>query len=45
MYYSLRITTPNDGDVLIDYSKNRVDEKTLSLLFNLVRKYNLVIDA
>lgn len=35
--FSLRITTPNDGDVLLDYSKNRVNEKTLDLLFNLAR--------
>lgn len=42
IYFSLRITTPNDGDVLLDYSKNRVNEKTLGLLFNLVRKHNFV---
>lgn len=36
MHFSLRIITPQDGDVLIDYSKNRVDGKTLGLLFNLV---------
>lgn len=42
MYFSIRINTPNDGEVLLDYSKNRVDEKTLGLLFNLVRKCNLV---
>lgn len=35
--FSLRIATPNDGDVLLDYSKNRVDEKTLGLLFNLAK--------
>lgn len=40
MYFSLRLTTPNDGDVLLDYSKNRVDEKTLGLLLDLVRKKN-----
>ncbi|KAL5233491.1 hypothetical protein ACI65C_000901 [Semiaphis heraclei] len=35
--FSLRLTTPNDGDVLLDYSKNRVDKKTLNLLFNLAK--------
>ncbi|XP_025207471.1 glucose-6-phosphate isomerase [Melanaphis sacchari] len=35
--FSLRLTTPNDGDVLLDYSKNRVNEKTLDLLFNLAK--------
>jgi len=35
--FSLRLNTPNDGDVLLDYSKNRVNEKTLDLLFNLAK--------
>ena len=29
--------TGEDGDLLLDYSKNIVSEKTMKLLFNLVR--------
>jgi len=35
--FSVRIETPEDGDILIDYSKNLVDEETMKLLFNLAR--------
>ncbi|XP_026332727.1 glucose-6-phosphate isomerase [Hyposmocoma kahamanoa] len=35
--FSLRIPTPNDGDILLDYSKNRVDGATMALLLNLAR--------
>ncbi|XP_047540001.1 glucose-6-phosphate isomerase [Vanessa atalanta] len=35
--FSLRIPTPNDGDILLDYSKNRVDATTLGLLFQLAK--------
>nr|CAG4641535.1 EOG090X02RQ [Eurycercus lamellatus] len=35
--YSLKLSTPNDGDILIDYSKNRVDEQTLKLLLDLAK--------
>ncbi|XP_050434361.1 glucose-6-phosphate isomerase [Adelges cooleyi] len=35
--FSLRLTTPNDGDVLIDYSKNRLDEKAFGLLLDLAK--------
>lgn len=34
--FSLRL-----GDILFDYSKNRITEKTLSLLFDLARQRNL----
>lgn len=34
---SLRIPTPNDGDILLDYSKNRVDGATMALLLNLAK--------
>ncbi|XP_050505789.1 glucose-6-phosphate isomerase [Diabrotica virgifera virgifera] len=34
---SLKIATPNDGDILIDFSKNRIDEEGLKLLFDLAR--------
>ncbi|XP_025832171.1 glucose-6-phosphate isomerase [Agrilus planipennis] len=35
--FSLTIPTPNDGDILIDFSKNRVDSSVLSLLFDLAK--------
>ncbi|KAJ8938503.1 hypothetical protein NQ318_005167 [Aromia moschata] len=35
--YSLKIATPNDGDILIDYSKNRLNDEVLNLLFDLAR--------
>ncbi|XP_072388027.1 glucose-6-phosphate isomerase [Diabrotica undecimpunctata] len=34
---SLKIATPNDGDILIDFSKNRIDEEGLKLLLDLAR--------
>lgn len=41
-YISLKISTPDDGEILIDYSKNRVDDHLLKLLLDLVScKYNL----
>lgn len=33
----MTIPTPKDGDILIDYSKNRVDSEGLGLLFKLAR--------
>ncbi|KAF2896009.1 hypothetical protein ILUMI_10156 [Ignelater luminosus] len=35
--FSLKIPTPNDGDILIDYSKNRVDNTLMDLLMKLAR--------
>ncbi|XP_048484367.1 glucose-6-phosphate isomerase [Plutella xylostella] len=35
--FSLRIPTPNDGEILLDYSKNRVDSAIMALLVNLAR--------
>ncbi|XP_013191676.2 glucose-6-phosphate isomerase [Amyelois transitella] len=35
--FSLRIPTPNDGEILLDYSKNRVDDATLALLLDLAK--------
>lgn len=35
--FSLRIPTPNDGDILLDYSKNRIDAAALSLLLALAK--------
>lgn len=33
--FSLRLSTPNDGDILLDYSKNRITEEALKLLVDL----------
>ncbi|CAG9124519.1 unnamed protein product [Plutella xylostella] len=35
--FSLRIPTPSDGEILLDYSKNRVDSAIMALLVNLAR--------
>ncbi|XP_065338543.1 glucose-6-phosphate isomerase [Cloeon dipterum] len=35
--FSLNLGTPSDGTILLDYSKNRVDETTMKLLFDLAR--------
>nr|ACS27519.1 phosphoglucose isomerase [Colias eurytheme] len=39
--YSLRIPTPKDGEILLDYSKNRMDDTTFSLLLNLAKSRNV----
>uniref|UniRef100_A0A0V0G3G9 Glucose-6-phosphate isomerase n=1 Tax=Triatoma dimidiata TaxID=72491 RepID=A0A0V0G3G9_TRIDM len=39
--YSLKIETPNDGPILLDFSKNRVDDEVMDHLFKLVRARNL----
>ncbi|CAK1543514.1 unnamed protein product [Leptosia nina] len=39
--YSLCIPTPNDGEILLDYSKNRVDDNAFSLLLNLAKSRNV----
>ncbi|KAM3961359.1 LOW QUALITY PROTEIN: glucose-6-phosphate isomerase [Aphomia sociella] len=35
--FSLNIPTPNDGEILLDYSKNRVNGEILALLLNLAK--------
>ncbi|GLH03559.1 Glucose-6-phosphate isomerase [Gryllus bimaculatus] len=35
--FSLKLSTPQDGDILLDYSKNRVDDNILKMLFDLAR--------
>lgn len=35
--FSLKLSTPNDGDILIDFSKNRLDDDGLKLLLNLAK--------
>lgn len=39
--FSIRIPTPHDGDILLDYSKNRIDNEALELLLNLARSRNV----
>ncbi|CAF4859367.1 unnamed protein product [Pieris macdunnoughi] len=39
--YCLRIPTPNDGEILLDYSKNRMDDAAFSLLLNLAKSRNV----
>ena len=36
--YSASLETPLDGPFLVDYSKNRVDDAALALLFSLARE-------
>jgi len=35
--YSLTLPTPSDGDILIDYSKNRINDEVVKLLLDLAR--------
>lgn len=35
--FSLELATPQDGPILLDYSKNRINEQVLGLLYNLAR--------
>ncbi|XP_017883783.2 glucose-6-phosphate isomerase-like, partial [Ceratina calcarata] len=35
--FSLEISTPDDGPILLDYSKNRLTEEALQLLMDLAR--------
>ncbi|XP_048519166.1 glucose-6-phosphate isomerase, partial [Dendroctonus ponderosae] len=39
--FSLKVPTPQDGPVLIDYSKNRIDDEALGLLFQLAKQRNV----
>lgn len=41
-FFSLKLTTPKDGDILIDYSKNRIDEEGLKLFFQLCKDRKLL---
>lgn len=41
--FSLTVSTPEDGDILVDYSKNRVDEETFNLLLDLVTHTLLLV--
>jgi hypothetical protein len=36
VFCSLTLSTPQDGDILIDYSKNRINDEAFSLLIDLV---------
>ncbi|XP_063833593.1 glucose-6-phosphate isomerase [Ostrinia nubilalis] len=35
--FSLRVPTPNDGEILLDYSKNRIDDATFTMLLDLAK--------
>lgn len=35
LFYSLKLNTPHDGDILIDFSKNRITDELWSLLLEL----------
>lgn len=37
-FFSLTLKTPNDGDILIDFSKNRLDDEAFKLLLNLAKE-------
>lgn len=34
----MTIKTPNDGEILIDFSKNRIDDEALKLLLDLAKE-------
>ena len=40
-HFSQILKTPKDGDILIDYSKNRITEETFQLLINLAKSRNV----
>ncbi|KAK4309771.1 hypothetical protein Pmani_018618 [Petrolisthes manimaculis] len=35
--YSLKLSTPEDGDILFDYSKNRINDEVMKLLMDLAK--------
>jgi glucose-6-phosphate isomerase len=39
--FSLRLPSPDGGDILFDYSKNRVTQETMALLYDLARQADL----
>ncbi|CAH0717686.1 unnamed protein product, partial [Brenthis ino] len=39
--FSLRIPTPSDGEILLDYSKNRVNDTVFQLLLQLAKSRNV----
>lgn len=39
--YSITLPTPGDGNILFDYSKNRINSEVLKLLFDLARARNV----
>lgn len=34
----MKLKTPSDGEILVDFSKNRIDDDTLNLLLNLAKE-------
>ncbi|XP_017773587.1 PREDICTED: glucose-6-phosphate isomerase [Nicrophorus vespilloides] len=39
--FSIKIDTPNDGDILVDYSKNWADDELMAKLFRLAKERKL----
>ncbi|XP_063702399.1 glucose-6-phosphate isomerase [Culicoides brevitarsis] len=39
--FSLRLSTPNDGDILLDYSKNRINDEVWPMLLQLAESRGL----
>nr|XP_027227960.1 glucose-6-phosphate isomerase-like [Penaeus vannamei] len=39
--YSVTVPTPEDGEILFDYSKNRINDEVLKLLLDLARARNV----
>lgn len=39
---SLKLSTPSDGDILLDYSKNRINSDVMALLLDLVKARKIV---
>ncbi|XP_075238096.1 glucose-6-phosphate isomerase [Lycorma delicatula] len=40
--YSIKLPTPNDGEILVDYSKNLIDDEVMSLLLQLANSRQVV---
>ena len=38
LFFSEVLTTPKDGEILVDYSKNRINDEVFDLLIKLVMK-------
>jgi len=39
--FSVKLRTPEDGEILFDYSKNRIEDETLQLLFQLAKSCDI----
>ena len=43
LFFSEVLTTPKDGEILIDYSKNRINDDVFDLLIKLVMRKEITI--